>query len=58
MDIMEQTWRHGAGNGVTSRTESIGMALPTNYREKRGKDKEITTTHKKSQPLAQSISEH
>lgn len=40
MDIMEQTWRHGAGNGVVFRMESIGTALPTNYRAKREKDKE------------------
>lgn len=40
MDIMEQTWRHGAGNGVAFRMESIGTALPTNYRAKREKDKE------------------
>lgn len=40
MDIMEQTWRHGAGNGVAPRTESIGMGLPTDYRAKVGEDKE------------------
>lgn len=40
MDIMEQTWRHGAGNGVAFCTESIGTALPTNYRAKKAKDKE------------------